>query len=233
LRSVTIQEQLSRLFQIQAELVSENAQLDLDDVVGHPATIRLDADQGSKRFFHGVVSRLVQTGNLGQHARYRATIVPWLWYLTRTTDCRIFQDQTVPDIIEAVFKLYGFADYQLKLTATYPQWNTASNTARPPSTSSAASWNRKASTTFSSTRTANTTLVLADSISAHKASPGYAEVPFHVFEQGIEGKQVVTDWTLEKSSNRQIRPHRFRFQETQNLPPGQIRFVPPLRQSRL
>ena len=38
---------------------------------------------------------------------YQASLRPWLWFLTRTTDCRIFQDQSVPDIVAAVFGDHG------------------------------------------------------------------------------------------------------------------------------
>ena len=34
---------------------------------------------------------------------YSAVVRPWLWFLTRTADCRIFQDMTVPDIVKTVF----------------------------------------------------------------------------------------------------------------------------------
>ena len=43
---------------------------------------------------------------------YRAEIVPWLWFLTRTANCRIFQTQTVVDIIKAVFGDSGFTDFE-------------------------------------------------------------------------------------------------------------------------
>ena len=33
---------------------------------------------------------------------YRAEIVPWLWFLSCTTDCRIFQNLTFPKIIETI-----------------------------------------------------------------------------------------------------------------------------------
>jgi type VI secretion system secreted protein VgrG len=45
-----------------------------------------------------------------------------LWNLTRTADCRIFQDKTVPEIIEQIFEDLGYSsgnDYKLKLTGTY------------------------------------------------------------------------------------------------------------------
>src|SRR5205823_3950475 len=124
IRSVSVNEQLSHLFQIEAELGSENGEIDLDKVIGHDVTIRLDIGEKEKRYFHGFVNRLTQTANEEGYARYRAEIVPWLWFLTRTTDCCIFQEMTVPDIIEDIFKFYGFTDYKLKLSGTdYPKWN--------------------------------------------------------------------------------------------------------------
>src|SRR4029077_19530278 len=118
-RSITLREELSRLFQIEAELVSEDGNIDLDQVIGRPATVRLDIAQKGKRFFNGFVSRIYQGANEGGYARFRAVIVPWLWFLTRTSDCRIFQAKSVPDIIEAVFKGRGFTDYQLQLSGSY------------------------------------------------------------------------------------------------------------------
>src|SRR5438874_1244126 len=121
-RSVSIEEQMSRLFAIEAELSSEDGNIDLDKVVGHDATIRLDIAEKDKRFFNGYVSKVVQLTNRGGFAQYRATIVPWLWLLSRTTDCCIFQEMSVPEIIEDIFKHYGFNDYKLKLSASYEKW---------------------------------------------------------------------------------------------------------------
>src|SRR6202140_5268686 len=97
LPSFSTREQLGRLFQIEAELSSEDAEVDLDKVVGHNVTIRLRIGQKDDRYFNGFVSRLVQTGNKGGYAQYHATIVPWLWFLTRTSDYRIFQTKAAPD----------------------------------------------------------------------------------------------------------------------------------------
>ncbi len=47
---------------------------------------------------------------------------PWLWFLTRTTDCRIFQDQTVPDIVKKVFEDHGIAKFEFKTFRTYRKW---------------------------------------------------------------------------------------------------------------
>ncbi len=59
----------------------------------------------------------------------------WLWFLTRTTDCRIFQDKTLPEIIKEVFADHPVAVFEERLTGTYASASTASSTARPTSTS--------------------------------------------------------------------------------------------------
>ncbi|WP_038825311.1 type VI secretion system tip protein VgrG, partial [Pseudomonas aeruginosa] len=47
---------------------------------------------------------------------------PWLWLLTRTSDCRIFQNQKVPDIIKQVFRDLGFSDFEDALSRSYREW---------------------------------------------------------------------------------------------------------------
>ena len=42
--------------------------------------------------------------------------------------------------------------------------------------------------------------MLADSISAHKPFEGYAEVIFHEQEGGAAGREVISDWTMEKEA---------------------------------
>ena len=47
-------------------------------------------------------------------------MVPWLWFLTRDADCRIFQNQTIPDIIKKVFTDLGFNDFTDSRKALIP-----------------------------------------------------------------------------------------------------------------
>ena len=111
-------EGLSTLFHFQAELLGRDEKADFDAIVGKGVTISIAAG-GGDRFFHGVVSRFSQSGTVGRHATYRAEIVPWLWFLTRTSDCRIFQHKSVPDIVKQLFGEYGFSDYRFRLTGSY------------------------------------------------------------------------------------------------------------------
>ena len=66
-------------------------------------TVNLPVGLAGTRHFNGVVSRFSQLGGQGELTRYRATLRPWLWLLTRTSNCRIFQKgkvgKTVPEIL--------------------------------------------------------------------------------------------------------------------------------------
>jgi type VI secretion system secreted protein VgrG len=121
LRSVAVTERLGQPFQIEVELSSNDGTLAFDDIVGTNATIRLELANRETRYFNGIINRFSQGANKGGLAHYRATLVPWLWLLTRTADCRIFQNKTVPEIIEEVFKGHGLTDYELKLNESYVQ----------------------------------------------------------------------------------------------------------------
>ena len=120
--SVPVQEQISRLFQIEAELASEDGEIDFDNVIGQRPPSGSISARTTSAISTATSAASSRWPTRATMRRYRATIVPWLWFLTRTSDCRIFQNKTVPDIIEEVFQGYGFTDYKLKLTATYPKW---------------------------------------------------------------------------------------------------------------
>jgi len=200
LRSFSIQEPLGRLFQIDAELTSEDGGIDLDKVVGHNVTLRLNVGQNQDRYFNGFVSRMMQVANKGRYSHYRATVVPWLWFLTRTADCRIFQAKSAPDIIEAVFKGHGFNDYKLSLSGTYVTRDYCVQYRETDFNFVSRLMEQEGIYYFFKHESGKHTLVLADSISAHSPYSGYEEITFHEVETGVPGSEVITDWTIEKEA---------------------------------
>ncbi len=97
-------EELGRLFQIELDLLSKDAKIPFEKILGQNVTIRLNLLKGQIRYFNGFVSRFSQEGTIEEFQIYSATLHPWLWFLTRTSDCRIFPDMTVPDIIKRTRK---------------------------------------------------------------------------------------------------------------------------------
>jgi len=117
-----ITEELGRLFRCEAVLIGTDENLPFEDLLGHDVTITIELPDGGERFFHGFVTELTYAGREGHDCRYHATIRPFLWFLTRTSDCRIFQQKTVPDIVREVMDDHGFSDLDDQLTATYREW---------------------------------------------------------------------------------------------------------------
>lgn len=122
MREMTVHEAISGLFRIQLSCLSETADIQFADMIGGPISIRMTLPEGGdagERHFHGVVSRFSQGPPHGRFVTYHAEVVPWLWFLTRASDCRIFQNMSVPDIIKQVFDDLGMTDYKLDLKGKY------------------------------------------------------------------------------------------------------------------
>ncbi len=69
-----------------------------------------------------MVSRFEYFGRGDRLNMYRAQVVPTLWFLSLNSDCRIFQNLTVPQIISEVLKRRGLDDFdQSGIRGSYPQ----------------------------------------------------------------------------------------------------------------
>ncbi|HEV3436944.1 MAG TPA: type VI secretion system tip protein TssI/VgrG [Gemmata sp.] len=114
-------EELSRPFSFTLDLVSENTTVAASDLVGQAVGWTVNYPEDSPRYFHGYVKKLVTGSKMSRSLRsYRIEVVPWLWFLTRATNCQIFQNKAVPDIITAIFGQFGFSAYQSNLQGSYP-----------------------------------------------------------------------------------------------------------------
>jgi type VI secretion system secreted protein VgrG len=111
LASFAGEEEMSRLFHYRLEMFSEEDSIAAKKIVGKNVTFRAALADGTPRYFNGVVSRFAAGDRETGLRRYYAEVVPWLWFLTRTADCRIFQNKSVPEIIEQVFKDLGFSGF--------------------------------------------------------------------------------------------------------------------------
>jgi type VI secretion system secreted protein VgrG len=102
-----ITEQLAKPFAMQFDLLADlekASSVKYDKLLGNNVTLTVLLPDDQKRYFCGMVSRFTATGRDVRFAHYRMEVVPWLWLLSLSTDCKVFQDKTVPEIIEEVFK---------------------------------------------------------------------------------------------------------------------------------
>ncbi|HEX5079028.1 MAG TPA: type VI secretion system tip protein TssI/VgrG [Geminicoccaceae bacterium] len=112
-------EAVSELFDYHVELLSESDTVKLEDLLGTPLLLSMELS-GATRHFHGHVVHFAYAGTDGSYACYHARVRPWLWFLSTTTDCRIFQNLSVPKIIEQIFAKYPVASYTLDLSESHP-----------------------------------------------------------------------------------------------------------------
>ena len=112
LQGFTGHEGISRLFSFHLDLLSAKENIAFKDIVGQKVTIRIALADGKQRYINGFVSRFAQSGSAPDGTHYQMEVVPWLWFLTRIADCRIFQEKTIPEIIEAVFESRGLHGLQ-------------------------------------------------------------------------------------------------------------------------
>jgi type VI secretion system secreted protein VgrG len=100
------EEGISRLFEFELELVSENPAIAFANVVGQSATLTFST-VGADRHVNGIVSRFEQ-GAIGKRfTKYSLHLVPRLWRLQHRVDCRIFQERTTLQIVEEVLQEAG------------------------------------------------------------------------------------------------------------------------------
>ena len=117
-------EEISRLFGFQLEMISDNSNIQANQVVGKNVSFDVTLADNSSRYFNGFISQF-SAGDEDESGRrnYTAQVVPWLWFLTQTADCRIFQNMTIPKIVEQIFQDLGFSDYETsEIKGDHKEW---------------------------------------------------------------------------------------------------------------
>ena len=108
-------EAISQLFQFSIDLASLDEKIDFDALVGKAASLTIHGPT-VKRYVNGVVSVFEQTGKEGKWTLYRVEVVPALWMLGHRYNCRIFQNQPIPDTIKQVLTGAGIPSDRMQLS---------------------------------------------------------------------------------------------------------------------
>ena len=197
-------ESLGDLFHFDVTLFSTSGNISFEDILGTSLTVEMALPDGGMRYFNGIVCKFSQQGGHGRFNVYRASLRPWLWLLTRTTNCRIFQAKTVPEIVERLFRDYGFTDINNRLMEDYPKREYCVQYNESDFAFVSRLMEQEGIYYYFAHENGRHTLVLADSFSAHNAVPGYEQVPY---------------FPLQKSLRRE-RDHLFNWQRARSVQPG-------------
>ena len=200
IRSATVSEQLGCLTAIELELLSPDEAIELDKLLGRGISVELALDGDATRFFHGLVAEYSQTGRVGNYASYSARVVPWLWLLTRTSDCRIFQQKSVPDILKAVFRDSGTSDFDDALSGTYQPRDYCVQYMETDFNFVSRLMEEEGIYYFFRHEKEKDIVVLCDSVGAHSTAAGYETVSYFPPSENVKrDKDYVSDWLMSNS----------------------------------
>ena len=211
-------EALSDLGETTLTLLSERKDIRAAELLGKAATLTMALRDDAPRQLAGYVTRFAQTGFEGRHTVYQMTLRPWLWLLTRTADCRIFQEMTVPDIVRAVFDDHPVARHEFKLMRAYRPWTYCVQYRETDFNFVARLLENEGIYWYFTHDEAGHTLVLTDAASAHDCAPGCESLPFYgssanvppeleyvdawITQESLKpGKVVITDFDFERPSS--------------------------------
>jgi type VI secretion system secreted protein VgrG len=189
-------EELGRLFDYELQVTSDDPAIDLNQLLGKPMSLSVQVSVGNSRHFHGIVARCSQSVDRGQFASYRVTLRPWLWLLTRTSDCRIFQHLSVPQIVKQVFRDLGFSDFEDALSRTYREREYCVQYRESSFDFVSRLLEEEGIYYFFRHEQERHVLVLADAYGAHQTVPGYASVPYYPPDGQHRERDHINDWHL-------------------------------------
>ena len=198
LRGFSGSEAISQLFHFDLDLLSENDSIKFQDVVGKSVTLRIYDAAGAERHWNGFVSRFSQGGQDRRLTAYRAQMVPWLWFLTRTADCRIFQNQKAPDIIQKIFKDLGFADFKLRLYGDFVTRDYCVQYRETDFNFVSRLMEEEGICYYFEHSDGKHTLILANDASAHDPCPNQKTARYDFRGGSVVYEDVVTEWQYQE-----------------------------------
>ncbi|QSN64235.1 type VI secretion system Vgr family protein [Caballeronia sp. M1242] len=194
--------ELGRMPRCELTLVSKRADIDFSRILGKHVKVSLRVDGAKPRVFGGYVVSFRQTGMRGRLYAYEAAVRPWLWLLTRRSNCRIFQNKTVEEIVKAIFADPVYK--QLELGEI--KWKANSRAHRPREY---CVQYRESDFNFVSRlledegiyywfqdKDGRESLVLTDTLAAHESVEGCEALPYGAVMSAAPGTEYVSEWRV-------------------------------------
>ena len=212
LLSATVEESLGEPFTINVEGLSNKFDLDPKDLLGKAMTIEMDLPdpkmgEGGKRFFHALVDSVTYNDRSFGFAHYSFSLKPWLWMLRYRTDCRIYQEVTVPDLIKSIFRdEFGYDDIEDKLTGSYPAMEYCVQYRESYFNFVSRMMEQVGIYYFFKHEKEKHTIVLIDDVASHEEFKGFEKIDYFPQEADYKRDQEYIDhWTF----TQQIRPGKY------------------------
>ncbi|CRH34320.1 Putative type VI secretion system protein VgrGB [Pantoea ananatis] len=205
-RRLSGSEALSQSFVLQAELLSTDARIDRKSLLGKPVTFTLPTDgllsAVNPRYINGKITQIgVRSEELGgvRYAVYGLTVESDLWPMKRDRNLRIFQSQTVPQIVQTLLKEYG-VNVETRLAGSYRVWEYCVQYQESSFDFISRLMELEGIYYFFRHEADKHTLVLCDAPDQHQPFPGYETITYHVTPSGGSvTEEGVSQWALSES----------------------------------
>ncbi|WP_387489591.1 type VI secretion system tip protein TssI/VgrG [Photorhabdus sp. RM96S] len=117
----TLDEALSTLFCLEATLTSADPDINFADVLDNVATLTVYRDGKPERSITGIVTQFEQSRTGHHRSHYSLTLQPGLWRAGLRVNSRIFQHQSVTEIIGILLKENGVRNFYCQLRYEHPE----------------------------------------------------------------------------------------------------------------
>jgi type VI secretion system secreted protein VgrG len=198
-------ESLSSLYEFDVQVLSTHYGLDSKATLGTPLNLVVALAEGGSRRLAGQVTRMEMVGRESNTSRdyiYRLTVRPWVWFLTCTSDCKIFQKKSVVEIIEEVLRDYDYP-VENQLRSAYRQWEYCVQYQETDFNFISRLMEQEGIYYYFRHGETGETLVLADDIGAHADLPELAVLDYQSPDQVLGDSQPgVSNW----QSGEEVRP---------------------------
>jgi type VI secretion system secreted protein VgrG len=197
--SMTASERVSQPFQLRVSALSENGTLDGKKILGQPVSIEVKLSGSGKveRVFHGIVSDFTQSSYGERHHEYELTVRPWFWFLSRTADCRIYQNLTVREIFESLVKECGATDFRFDIAGSYKKLLYCVQYRETMFNFLSRLLEQEGIYYYFEHSDSEHTMVLVDDTAKLSAVDGYAKVPYYppTEKESLRERDHLTSWT--------------------------------------
>ena len=198
-------------FRVMVRCSSEiEAELEADQLLMKKAVVTMSSNGTPLRYFHGFITDVALGGSKfgvadfgGRTLDYQITLRPWVWLLSQTSDCRVFQNMTVPAIVQEVCQKAGFTDLRTQLSGSYEPREYCVQFRETDLNFVSRLLEQEGIFYYFEHSDSQHTLVLCDDVAVLTPFPGYDQVPCAssgaTFLGIADNSDYLTEWLVEQS----------------------------------
>ncbi|HHA1339501.1 TPA: type VI secretion system tip protein VgrG [Enterobacter bugandensis] len=226
---LTGREAMSESFALTLTVLGTDARIDRSKLLGQPVTVTIPTQSLlTSRYINGKITRVAVsavelTGT--RYAVYQLTVEPDLWPMKRDRNLRIFQGQTVPQIVKTLLGEHQ-VNVEDKLTGSYRVWDYCVQYQESSLDFISRLMELEGIAYHFRHEADKHTLVLTDAATQHQPFSGYEVIPYHQTPSGgSTDEEGISQWALEDSVTPGIyslddydfrKPNAWLFQAQQN-----------------